>query len=275
MAKVVAQDNDTATMDEQVRQCKIIAKAMLAAVKHYCPDFIVPGKSADPAPSLIAETKHILPNNDLAEHDAGLLDLYKHKNRKQTIERTDAKIKIKGNNTMEFLQSLPVKQRAEAWKNAGKELRPRLALDKERRAEMEQKRMDNALEKERKGEKKTKKKEKKGEEFKAVMLARTVEDLDSLLNGLGEKLGRDVILKQMEQWKTVYGVTTHMLPKSTNGRPLQFAELYANLRALLAEGDPMAPETAERLKAKRKKRPGRRPSSTYAERQSKKRKIDE
>lgn len=263
------------SLDEQVRQGRIIGKAMLAAIKHHCRDFVIPGLYSDPTPALMQQTKHILPSNDYEEHDLSYVDCQVHKNRKQRIERTDAKLKIKEIKVVPFLKKLPRAKRCDAWDAAGKALPQRLALEKERREQDERKRIENMTEKVKKSERKAKKRKEKKQEFKAVEVVRTLDDLKSMLKGLSSKLATDFLRKQCEQLTTVYGVSTHILPRFQNGKPLAFDALYKNLSALLEKGDPFAPETAARLKSKQIRKRGRSATSSTKERKAKKQKVDD
>ena len=81
--------------------------------------------------------------------------------------------------------------------------------------------------------------------FKAVELARTPEDLDSLLNGVGPTVGKQILRKQIKQYTKVHGVSERLLPLSikqgnqSKRKSLKFDEMYKNLRALLEAGDPL------------------------------------
>lgn len=250
-------------MTEQVRQAKLLGKAMLDAVKWYCADFVFGGKFADPSPQLLEETKHMKPSNDDEEHDLGYLGFQLQKSPTQTTERTDAKLKNKVNNPSQILKQMSEKEREETWLRAGDELPKRVKTEKQRRQAHEEKETEIMKEKVKKRERQAKKQKAHHEEFKAVIVARTVDDLDSGLRGLGPKLGLAFIRAQIKQLKA-NGVSRLLLPLTAKGKPLLFDALYDNVRRLLELGDPFAPETAQLLREFGRKRRKGRPLSASA-----------
>ena len=262
------------SLPEQCRQCKIIAQAMLNAVKKYCSDFIIPGQFADPDKSLIQQFKHVKPSNDAQERDFGILDYLVQTSRRQTTERTDVKLKVGINKPFELLAEMNPADRQDVWQKAKKEGKNRLTVLRERRLDYQQQKIANMNTELKKTERKVNKAEKKKKEYECVELARTVDDLKSLLRGVKEdRLGKQIVQAQIDQWTSVHGVSRQVLPKTRNGKTLDFTALYNNLSALLEEGDPFAPETAQRLRQKAAKRPGRPSSASVKERAQKKRKI--
>lgn len=262
------------SLPEQCRQCKIIVLAMLNAVKKYCSDFIIPGQFADPTASLIHQFKHVKPSNDAQERDFGILDYLIHRGRRQTTERTDAKLKVATNKPFVLLAELSAENREDVWQKAKRERKERLTVQHERRLQYQQQKIANMNKETKKAERKVTKVDEKKREYKFVELARTVDDLNILLRGANnDRLGKQIVLAQIDQWTSVHGVSRQLLPKTFNRKPLDFTELYNNLRALLDEGDPFAPETAQRLRQKVAKRPGRPSSASVKDRAQKKRKV--
>lgn len=266
-------ERSTVSLPEQARQCKIIAGAMLKALKKHCSDFIIPGQFADPSPELIAQFKHVKPTNDAVEHDFGIVDYQVHRSRRQTTERTDAKLKIQINQPFAWLWSLSPQRRELIWRLARKEWKSRAKVERERKIAFEQGQIANMMAATKKGERKEAKAIELKREHEGVELARTVEDLDSLLKGINnEKLGAQILRKQIQQLTGVHGVSKHLLPLRKNGQTLKFTPLYNNLRNLLEVGDPLTVDKAELRKKLGKKR-GRPASASEKERARKKSKL--
>lgn len=234
-----------ATLEEQVRQAKIVIPAMVSAVKDYVQDYLFGGKFGDPPPQLLEACKHIKPNNDAQERCFGIVDFRVHKHPNESTEMTDARLKNKINKPEEELAKQSPAARQKSWKGARAEFNRRKPIEKQRREEYAQARMRAVEEKEQKNERKTSKKKKKEAEFKAVQVVRTQEQLDKLLHGTGERVGKQIVKKQIDQLTSVYGVSRRTLPQKRLG----FETLYANLSALLSFGDPTLPSTEAAFKA--------------------------
>jgi hypothetical protein len=264
-------------VEVQQKQCGAVAKAMLKSIKKYCPDFVFPGKFADPEASVLEKTKHIKASNDDSEHDAGILHYQALKSRKQTTERTEAKMIIRQSGVLEYLLSLPEKEAERIWASATILAKTQRKVDLERRTETERERQENVEQKAGKGKRRAKKKAAKQAKLKGVKIARTLKELDDLCEGLYLKplIGKAVLYTQMEALQEFHGWTTHDLPKSNDGNYLGFWQLYANLVTVLREGDPTIPETRIRLRKKQASGAGHPVTASEAERQAKKRKLEE
>ena len=283
MQKVLA--NSAATIDEQVKQAKIVFKAMLAAVKKYVPDFLFAAKFGAPAPELRRLCNHIKPNNDAQERGFGIVDFRLQKNRNETTETTDAKLKTIINGSHRFLDQMPDEQADSCWDKARSMVPGRAIAAKERREIVSEQRVASIRKKQQTNARKTQKTKEKKEEFKAVKVARTQGELDKLVGrihgtvaltiSMPLKLAETILRAQITQWTKVHGVKAKTLPLLRNKQNLTFAELYQKLSDFLARGDPLAPkkESAEKKKAKRG-----RPKSTASmkdRRDKKKCKVDD
>lgn len=240
------------TIDEQVNQAKVVVKAMAKAVKNHVPAFLFPGKYADPAPSLLAATAHIKPNNDAQERIFGMVDERVHNTPRERAETTDAHIKNKLIWPFDELNRMTDDERATLWTNAQHERSERRKVEKQRSAECAAAKMARVQNEEKKTEKSEAKRSKKKKAYNAVKVATTKGELDKLLRGTGETLGKKIIIEQIKQLRGVYDVSSRTLPLTRDNRPLPFAGLYDNLCALLRHGDPRKAATEnERKKEKR------------------------
>jgi len=155
------------------------------------------------------------------------------------------------------LATLSDEEADKAWDKARAVVPEREKAEKQRReAVSEAKREKRELE-EKKSEKKKTKSEHSQEEFKAVEVARTPEELDELLAGLNEKLRKDVLRNQITQLREVHGVSRNILPLSRKGKRFGEKEMETHLRSFLESGDPLADDAPERQPVPKKKQRGR------------------
>lgn len=247
-------EQSEASMSEQVRQGKIFVPALSAGVRRVCPDFLQGGEYGAPSAALRKRLGHIKPHNDEQEEAFAYVDNRMHKNPNETTETSSAKQKAVKNKPHELLDRMSPEKRDQVFSTAYRMVPERDHLAKRRREEISEAKVERMQQRKAQSERKTAKTKKKKEEFKAVELARTVEDLKSLLCGLNEQLAAQTLRAQIRQYTNVHGVSTRDLPLSKDGKKLRFNELYTNLSNLLERGDPL---TAPKVRSERKRKRGR------------------
>jgi hypothetical protein len=285
MQQVLAQSKDT--LPEQVKLAKIVAKSLLQGVKKQVKNFLFGGKFADPAPALRKACMHVSPNNDKQERGFGIIDYRLQKNRNESIETTDSKLKSITNKPFALLDSMFENEADAAWDRARALVPARQKAAKIRREQVSAARRAKIEKDETKGARKAAKNKKSKEEFKAVKVARTPAELDALVErvpgkvaltiAIPEKLAESILRAQIKQWTQVHGVKTKTLPLRRDSQNLTLLELYNKLSAFLSNGDPLAAE-AKRQSADKKKAKRGRPKSTAttkAKRSKKRRKVDD
>ena len=232
-------EQSTATLDEQVRQTKKVAQKMKLIVKHHCSDYLQGGKWAKPSATDRAALGHIPPNTDEQESEFAYTDWHLHNAPHQSLETISAKLMTLKNKPFERL----VKEGLEPWEKArAKEPAREKKNAAERQVVKEAKieKMEIEMDKEEKRDEQDREAKKK---FQAVELARTPEDLQSLLSGTSEKIGLQIVREQIRQLTQVHGVRRNLLPlskqKGKKREQLGFNELHEKLKQLLEKGDPL------------------------------------
>lgn len=240
------------TLDEQVRQAKIIVVAIIAALKQYVSDYLFAGKLGDPTPDMLAACKHVKPNNDAQERSFGIVDFRIKKHPHETTEMTDARLKLVTNNPLTVLAAQGEAKAIEAWQAARGLMRKRKRDEKERRTEYRQAKIAKVQEKVQKEEKKERKKQQKQAEFRAVKVVRTVAELHERMQGFTAKLQKQFLRAQIQQLTGQHGVSKHTLPLTHENKRLEADALYSNLVALLEHGDPTKPATEAKLREQKR-----------------------
>ncbi len=228
-----------ATLDEQARQTKSVVQKMKPFVKSHCADYLPGGKWAKPTAADRAQLGHLPPNTDDQEGDFAYTDWLLHISPHQRLETISAKLMAVKNKPFKRLES----EGLGPWETARVLQHGREKKDAEDRKAVKAakiEKMEIEMEKEEKRDEKQREAQKK---FAAVELARTPEDLQSLLSGTGEKVGLQILREQIRQLTQVHGVSRKLLPlsKQTGKKreKLSFKELYANLKTRLERGDPI------------------------------------